>query len=87
MFGAEARAPSEAFDGWLHQALSAAPEERVRLLTRWDTAPAARMAHPREDHFVPLMVAVGAAEHDPATRVYHERNFMGGVTASSYRFG
>jgi hypothetical protein len=33
------------------------------------------------------MVAVGAAEGEPAHRVYHERGFMGGVTASSYRFG
>jgi len=33
------------------------------------------------------MVAVGAAEHDPVYRVYHERDFMGGVTASSYGFG
>jgi len=36
---------------------------------------------------VPLFVALGAAEKDPATRIYHERGFMGGVTASSYRFG
>lgn len=87
MFGAAARDPSQAFDGWLHKALSAPAPERTRLLERWDTAPAARLAHPREDHFVPLMVAVGAAEHEGARRVYHEQDFMGGVTASSYRFG
>ena len=33
------------------------------------------------------MVAVGAAEDERAARVYHEDDFMGGVTASSYRFG
>jgi len=33
------------------------------------------------------MVAVGAAGNDPATRVYHEDAFMGGVAVSSYRFG
>ena len=86
-FGPAARAPSEAFDGWLHQALSAAPRERTRQLVQWEGAPAARIAHPREDHLVPLLVAVGAAEQEPAQRVYHERDFMGGVTASSYRFG
>jgi hypothetical protein len=32
-------------------------------------------------------VALGAAEDEPATRIYHEDNFFGGVTASSYRFG
>ena len=36
---------------------------------------------------MPLMVAVGAAEQEAAHRIYHEAGFMGGVTASSYRFG
>jgi aromatic ring-opening dioxygenase catalytic subunit (LigB family) len=87
LFGAGAKAPSEAFDAWLRQAVEAQPEERSRMLARWDTAPAARIAHPQEDHFIPLLVAVGAAEGERAHRVYHERGFMGGVTASSYRFG
>ncbi|HYC36137.1 MAG TPA: class III extradiol ring-cleavage dioxygenase [Usitatibacter sp.] len=87
MMGPAARAPSEAFDGWLHQAMESEPSRRTRLLERWDAAPASRLAHPQEDHFIPLLVAVGAAEAEPATRTYHERDFMGGVTASSYRFG
>lgn len=87
MWGAAARAPSAAFDAWLDQALHSSPAERTRRLEHWVDAPAARIAHPQEDHLVPLMVAVGAAEGEPATRVYHEENFMGGVTASSYRFG
>jgi aromatic ring-opening dioxygenase catalytic subunit (LigB family) len=86
-FGAAAREPSEAFDAWLDVALSERGEKRTRSLANWTDAPAARIAHPREDHFLPLMVAVGAAENEPARRVYHERGFMGGVTASSYRFG
>ena len=86
-FGPAARAPSEAFDGWLAETLGAGAEERTRKLMRWDTAPAARVAHPQEDHFIPLLVALGAAEAEPAQRVYHEQGFMGGVTASSYRFG
>jgi len=87
MWGAAARAPSKAFDAWLDEALNAEPVERTRRLERWEDAPAARIAHPEEDHFVPLMVAVGAAEGEKATRVYHEEDFMGGVTASSYKFG
>jgi aromatic ring-opening dioxygenase catalytic subunit (LigB family) len=86
-FGAEAREPSEAFDAWLDAALMAPAAERSQRLSRWEAAPAARIAHPQEDHFIPMMVAVGAAEDEPAQRVYHERGFMGGVTASSYRFG
>jgi aromatic ring-opening dioxygenase catalytic subunit (LigB family) len=87
MWGAAARAPSAAFDAWLDQALRSPPADRTLKLERWEDAPAARIAHPQEDHFVPLMVAVGAAEDERATRVYHEEGFMGGVTASSYRFG
>jgi hypothetical protein len=33
------------------------------------------------------MVAVGAAENEKATVVYHEEHLLGGVTASSFRFG
>lgn len=33
------------------------------------------------------MVAVGAAEAEPASLVYHEENFFGGVVVSSFRFG
>lgn len=86
MFGAGGAGPSEAFDDWLAQAMAAAPEQRSARLVRWEEAPAARVAHPQEDHLLPLMVAVGAAEQEPAFRVYHER-FMGGVAVSSYRFG
>jgi aromatic ring-opening dioxygenase catalytic subunit (LigB family) len=53
----------------------------------WETAPHARVCHPQEDHFVPLFAALGAAEDEVATRVYHDTNVFGGVTASSYRIG
>ena len=46
-----------------------------------------RVCHPQEDHFVPLFVALGAAETEKASRVYHDENIFGGVTASSYRMG
>ena len=87
LWGAAARAPSKAFGAWLDETLRAPAADRTRRLERWEDAPAARIAHPEEDHFVPLMVALGAAEDETATRVYHEDDFMGGVTASSYRFG
>ena len=87
MFGPAAKPHSEAFDAWLDGALAANASERTSRIKQWDSAPAARLAHPQEDHLVPLFVALGAAEDEKATRVYHERDFMGGVTASSYRFG
>ncbi len=88
MFGPQARAPSAAFDAWLGESLlDASGLARSDRLVHWEAAPSARTAHPEEDHLVPLMVAVGAAEGEPATRIYREEGFMGGVTASSYRFG
>jgi len=86
LFGSQGRAPSQAFDQWLQAALAQPPAERAARLIEWASAPAARTAHPREDHLIPLMVAVGAAYDDPATMVYHEDGIFGGVTASSFRF-
>jgi aromatic ring-opening dioxygenase catalytic subunit (LigB family) len=87
-FGEQSREASEAFDAWLQDVLvRAAPAERSRHLLQWEQAPSARRAHPREDHLIPLMVAVGAAEDEAAACVYHEQGFFGGVTASSFRFG
>ena len=79
---------SATFDRWLNEALvgTTAEERRERLL-HWAEAPAARAAHPEEDHLIPLMVAAGAAGSDGATRVYHQTDFMGSITVSSYRFG
>lgn len=79
---------SAAFDRWLtHAVVGSSPEDRTRLLLEWDEAPGARDAHPAEDHLVPLMVAVGAAEDDPAGLTYHEDAFAGAISVSSYRFG
>lgn len=87
-FGPGAKHVSKTFDDWLQKTLVGSDSvERVCRLLQWDSAPAARQAHPREDHLVPLMVAVGAAEKEKAAVVYHEENLFGGVTASSFRFG
>lgn len=86
-FGPEAEKPSTEFDGWLAEALALPPEQRTAALLDWESAPSARIAHAEEDHLVPLFTALGAAEAEPASRTYHETGIMGGVTASSYRFG
>jgi aromatic ring-opening dioxygenase catalytic subunit (LigB family) len=83
--GAEA---SAAFDRWLNDTLvTSSPGERRQRLVEWSGAPAARAAHPREDHLIPLMVAVGAAGDDIGAQIYHQSDFMGAITVSSYRFG
>lgn len=86
--GPAARVPSRQFDDWLQQAVvESTPARRTAQLLDWSHAPGARQSHPSEDHLVPLMVAVGAAEDEPATLVYHEPTFFGAVTVSSFRFG
>lgn len=79
---------SAAFDKWLQATLlDSDPQERHERLLRWSQAPSARVAHPREDHLLPLMVAVGAAWSEPASMIYHQADFMGGIAVSSYSFG
>src|SRR5690606_28694767 len=86
--GPGAKVASTQFDHWLQEVLVAAdPRTRSERLRHWTEAPSARAAHPMEDHLIPLMVAVGAAEDEGGTCVYHEEGFFGGVTASSFRFG
>jgi aromatic ring-opening dioxygenase catalytic subunit (LigB family) len=86
--GDEGVEPSRQFDAWLHQTLlGAKPEERTERLLHWEQAPLARAAHPEEDHLIPLMAVVGAAEEEDGAVVYHQKDLFGRITASSFRFG
>ena len=75
---------SETFDAWLRQSMVLDADERNSALIRWADAPAARFAHPREEHLIPLMVASGAAGTDRA-RVGFNGTF-GGIRLSAYHF-
>ena len=87
-FGPGGRLASHEFDDWLQFALLSLPSsERTAALLNWSGAPYARMAHPREEHLMPLMVALGAAEQEEAVCVYHEDAFFGSLAVSSFRFG
>jgi aromatic ring-opening dioxygenase catalytic subunit (LigB family) len=85
IYGGADLALADAFDTWLDRAVTGEPSERDARLAAWSAAPAARFAHPREEHLIPLMVAAGAADDEPARRVYHEC-IMGAMTAG-FRFG
>lgn len=88
MRGTSGIEPSRRFDAWLQETLVQSPaEKRTARLVDWEQAPAARAAHPREDHLIPLMVVVGAAEDEPGATTFHQKDFMGALTASSFRFG
>jgi len=76
---------AETFDAWLRESLTLPSPERDARLAHWDIAPAARLAHPREEHLLPLMVAAGAAGDDRAVVGFNGNAF--GLRLSSYHFG
>lgn len=87
LFGPAGADPSAAFDAWLYEAMLLSPEARVAAMRNWESAPAARICHKEEDHLVPLFVALGAAENETATRIFHDVSDRTGITVSNYRFG
>lgn len=85
----DGRAPdpaSQRFDDWLEDVLTReAPQTRAEALAAWAKAPGARDAHPREEHLLPLHVAVGAAGADPGRRTL--KDVVMGAVESAFRFG
>jgi aromatic ring-opening dioxygenase catalytic subunit (LigB family) len=80
-----ARQDSLAFDEWLKEAAAAAPTTRNQRLTDWAAAPGGRVAHPQEDHLLPLMVIAGAAGEDLG-RVAYNDDFMS-ARLSAFHYG
>ncbi len=76
---------SEAFDGWLRETAVLDEHARNDRLAKWAQAPAARLAHPREEHLLPLMVVAGAAGSDRGTVGYND--VVMGVRVSAIHFG
>lgn len=84
-FGPSARAISERFDSWLQETGTLDPAARDDRLLHWEDAPAARQAHPREEHLIPLLVCAGAAQGDRGTVGFSGR--FAGIQLSAYHFG
>lgn len=80
-------APSERFDKWLTATVAADQEERDAALYDWTQAPHALDAHllGAEEHLLPLMVAVGAAEGDKGHKVYSQQVLK--TQLSAFQFG
>lgn len=81
--GGEAEYARE-FAAWVRQALEA--RDDARLVDTLAIAPHAKRAHPTSEHFLPLLVAAGAAGGEPV------RTLEGGITygvlaMDSYLFG
>lgn len=78
--------PSEAFDAWLTHAIAEDdPADRWHDLVKWADAPAARNAHPREEHLLPLMIAAGAGGDDKGERVFTDVAMK--ARLSAFQFG
>ncbi|MEN9799036.1 MAG: hypothetical protein RL653_2732 [Pseudomonadota bacterium] len=84
-FGPRSRAQGAAFEGWLAEALTAAPAVRDARLKEWTRAPYARFAHPYEDHLLPLMVVAGAAGDERGVAGWS--GTLAGVPLSAWHFG
>jgi aromatic ring-opening dioxygenase catalytic subunit (LigB family) len=82
----DSSSPAAAFEQFLNEAISA-PEaaRRSAMLEGWERAPAARLAHPREDHLVPLFVVAGAAGEEAGRRLFAD--YAMNVTMATYVFG
>ena len=85
MSGAELIPESDQFNHWLNQTILLDAVARTERLTNWQNAPAARQAHPREEHLLPLMVVAGAGGDDVAVTIFHDR--VMGSAVSGVRFG
>lgn len=86
MIRSDVRAQADAFDDALSAAVTDPdPERRRARVAAWADLPQARFAHPREEHLIPLMVAMGAGRDDPA--VHDLRDHVLGCTVSAFRFG
>lgn len=80
-----ARAAADTFDRWLVETAALPAGDRDQRLADWAAAPAARAAHPREEHLLPLMVMAGAAGEDRGVT-----GFAGsvlGMRVSAFHFG
>lgn len=73
------------FDDWLRGLAEQSPAVRASALEAWKEAPGALLAHPREEHLMPLMVAAGAAGEDSARVAW--RGSMARFPLSAIHFG
>lgn len=84
--GHDVTAQADRFDDALTAAVTDPdPAQRRARVADWAGLPQARFAHPREEHLIPLMVALGAGGDDAATHDLRDRVI--GWTVSAYRFG
>jgi aromatic ring-opening dioxygenase catalytic subunit (LigB family) len=86
-FGRDSSTPdAESFTRYLNESI-ALKDTRARdeKLLHWEGAPRARLAHPREDHLLPLLASAGAAGSDSGRVLFAESVMK--IPMTSYAFG
>ncbi len=73
------------FAHWLEERLAA--HDAQALVDYRDEAPGAARAHPTEEHFLPLLVAYGAAGENPSIERVVEGYENGALSRDSFLFG
>ena len=73
------------FAAWIRQAVEA--RDDTRLVDALAIAPHARRAHPTPEHFLPLLVAAGAASGDGDVQTLEGGVTYGALSMDSYLFG
>jgi len=82
----QATGDSVLFDHWLTLTVEQQDlAQRTRDLQNWAQAPAAMSAHPRAEHFIPLLVAAGSATAETGHRIFTDQVMC--VQVSAFQFG
>jgi len=72
------------FSGWLTDAVTRG--DRLSLVKYRERGPYVERAHPYPDHFMPLLVAFGAAGDDARGTVLHHSWYWGDLAMDAYEF-
>lgn len=84
-FGAaDAAAWAGAFARWLDRTLTSGDVDGIACWT--ERCPEARLAHPTDEHFLPLPVALGAAGSAPRAERLHDGFEHGSIGMQAYAF-
>lgn len=75
---------SAQFDAWLTQTITSSPKEALVKLADWQQAPAAKFAHPRAEHLLPLHVCAGVAAEAGGPAELHYQDWLFGGKVSGY---
>ncbi len=74
---------AEAFSSWVKEQLLSG---NTTCLRQFRSAPYMRLAHPTEEHFLPLFVALGTARGEPV-KLLHESFSCGNMSMAVFAFG